>query len=471
VTPAEAPLANGIYVSPTGDDSAAGSMDAPLRSIEAGAGRLAPGLVLVLLDGTWRLSGNVVVRVSGTADEWVEIRGARGATPTLDASGVDIPWGSSYPWVQGALQIEGSSYLRLRNVHVSTSHMAGINVVASHDIDIVNCSSRRSFASGLSAWQGVERLRVLGNTVIGANDMGLSVRPFDGSEAPHEAISIAGPRAFEVAWNEVADNVKEGIDVKETAAHGVVHHNHVHRNGRQGLYVDGWFGVLEDIELHDNVVHENETGVAVSSEDGPMTRDIRIHHNLFFDNRGPGLYFSRWGADNPRADIAVFNNTFYRNGYGRSANGDPSYWLTGGAYLHSTNLHNVAIRDNIFALDRPFEIGYSGDYGGAGPGRQVDIDRNLIHDTNTTEFPFHMATWADDWVWPTTGSHVVTGDPLFVNPAGQDFRPGAGSPALDAGDPGGTDPDGSRLDLGALPAGASPSELWWVQGFPPQIEP
>lgn len=327
-----------------------------------------------------------------------------------------------------------------------------------------------SDASGIDPRsRGCDARRVC--TVTGANQTGLSFGPFDGSEAPHEAISIAGARSFEVAWNEVTDNVKEGIDVKETAAHGVVHHNRVHGNGRQGLYVDGWFGVLEDVELHHNVVYRNETGVAISSEDGPATRDIRVHHNLFFEHRGPGLYFSRWGADNPRADIQVFNNTFYRNGYGRSPDGDPTYWLTGGAYLHSTHISDVVIRDNIFALDKPFEIGYSGDYGTQGPGRQVRIEGNLIHDINTTEFPFHMATWADDWVWPTTGRDAVTGDPLFVDPAGQDFRPGPGSPAIDAGHPSGTDPDGSGLDLGALSAGASPSEMWWTQGFPPAIEP
>ena len=127
-------------------------------------------------------------------------------------------------------------------------------------------------------------LRVLGNTVTGANDMALSFRPFTGSEAPHEAISIAGAQRLRGGLERGRRrNKKEGIDVKETAAHGVVHHNHCHDNDRQGLYVDGWFGVLEDVELRDNVVHDNEVGIAVSSEDGPATRDVRIHHNLVFE--------------------------------------------------------------------------------------------------------------------------------------------------------------------------------------------
>jgi hypothetical protein len=453
--PAEAPLANGIYVSPNGSDSNPGTQSQPLQSIEAGVARLRPGLVLVLLDGTWKLAGPIVIRQQGAADAWVEVRGARGATPTLDASGVDIPWASSYPWVQGAVQVEGSAYVRVRNVHVKGSRLAGFNVAASRHVEIVNCSSRGSFASGISAWQGTEEVRVLGNTVTGANDMSLSFRPFTGSEAPHEAISIAGTRGFEVAWNEVAANRKEAIDVKETSAHGSVHHNHCWNNDRQGLYVDGWFGVLEDVELRENVVHGNEVGIAISTEDGPVTRDVRVHHNLVFENRGPGLYFSRWGKDNPRQEIAVYNNTFHRNGYGRSAAGDPSYWLIGGLYLHSTNLRGVSVRDNVLSLDKPFEIGYSQDWGPGGPGRGVAIEGNVVHDTNTTVFPFYMATWAKDHVLSTAGTGAILADPQFVDAASQDFRPRPGSPAA---------------GKGALEPGGAPNQ-WWKAGFPPEIQP
>jgi hypothetical protein len=450
--PAEPPLANGIYVSPGGADSNPGTPSQPLRSLEAGLARLQPGLVLVLLDGTYKLTGPIVVRKQGAPDAWVEIRGARGTTPVLDASAVDIPWAAAYPWVQGAVQIEGSAYVRVRNVHVRTSHLAGFNVASSHRVEILNCSSRGSFASGISAWQGVSDLRVLGNTVTGANDMALSFRPFTGSEAPHEAISIAGVVRFEVAWNDVGTNKKEGIDVKETAAHGVVHHNWAHQNDRQGIYVDGWFGLLEDVEIRENVVNDNETGIAISSEDGPATRDVRVHHNLVFNNRGPGCYFSRWGKDNPREAIAVSNNTFYRNGYGRSSAGDPSYWLLGGLYIHSTNLRGVSVRDNVFAQDKPFEIGYSQDWGG-GLSRGVSIEGNLVHDTNTTAFPFYLGTWAKDWVLSTTGDSAVLADPQFMDPAAQDFRPRPGSPAA---------------GKGALEPGSSPNQ-WWKSGYPPEV--
>ena len=99
------------------------------------------------------------------------------------------------------------------------------------------------------------------------------------------AISVAGSHHFEVAWNHVYNGQKEGIDVKETAAFGTVHHNYVHDCKRQGLYIDGWFGKLEQLEMNENVVHNCEAGIALSSEDGPNTKNLRIHHNLVY-NKG-----------------------------------------------------------------------------------------------------------------------------------------------------------------------------------------
>jgi hypothetical protein len=49
----------------------------------------------------------------------------------------------------------------------------------------------------------------------------------------------------------------------------------------------------------------------------------------------------------------------------------------------------------------------------------------------------------------------LSADPLFVSfvpsgdPLGFDLQPGAGSPLIDSGPPGQTDPDGSTADMGA----------------------
>ena len=51
----------------------------------------------------------------------------------------------------------------------------------------------------------------------------------------------------------------------------------------------------------------------------------------------------------------------------------------------------------------------------------------------------------------TTGEHVLDDDPVFEDPAGDDFRLSEGSPCIDAGDPAAEpDPDGTALDVGAF---------------------
>jgi parallel beta-helix repeat protein len=471
--PGTAAAARETFVSITGDDANTGTAEKPWRSIPHGVSLLNPGDTLTVRRGTYEVTDLIRISRKGNANQWFTIRGESGQAVAIDGMKADFSSGSQYPYNNGILQVENSSYVRIRNLVIRNSHRAGINIQDSDHIDVVNCTVRNSLCPGIAAWQGCTAIRILGNTVINANDPAMSWTPFTGSEAPHEAISMAGPSFFEVAWNRVRDCKKEGIDIKETSAHGKVHHNLVQDCARQGLYIDGWFGVLEDIELSANVVRECEAGIAISSEDGPDTKDLNIHHNLVYNNRATGLFFSRWGADNPRENIRVFNNTFVRNGWGPNFSGDPQYWLSGGCYLYSTNLRDLEIRNNLFDRNKPFEIGYSERYGSDGLSQQnIRIEYNLIFDINTVPIPFHMATWAKDWVTTTKGENAVQGDPLFTNPEAGDFTLRPGSPAVDAGDPGEAylDPDGTRNDIGAFPLGTTAADFWWVSGFPPEMD-
>ena len=269
-----------IFVSPKGKDSNPGTRGKPLRSIQKAVLKLSAGKTVTLLPGTYELAEIVVLSVKGSSDEWITFRGEKRDEVILEGKNVNIPNSREYPGNNGLIQVENAEYVRIQNIHVRNSHRSGINIQESKNIDVINCISENSLSPGIAAWQRCEYIRVLGNTVINANDMKMSWTPYRGSEAPHEAISMAGPHHFEVAWNHVYNCKKEGIDVKETASFGKVHHNYIHDLARQGLYIDGWFGQLEDIEMFENVVHGCEAGIAVSSEEGPNTKNLRIHHNL-----------------------------------------------------------------------------------------------------------------------------------------------------------------------------------------------
>ena len=462
-----------FYVSPNGNDSYPGTKEKPFRSIQTAVNKLTAGQTLILVSGTFNLKNSVTISKKGNEDAWITIRGEKNATVILDGIHYNIGNTGSYPGNKGLVQIENAEYVRVENIYVRNSHRAGINIQESKNIDIINCISENSLSPGIAAWQRCEYIRVLGNTVINANDMEMSWTPYKGSEAPHEAISMAGPHHFEVAYNHVYNCKKEGIDVKETASFGKVHHNYIHDCARQGLYIDGWFGQLQDIEMFDNVVHGCEAGIAVSSEDGPNTKNLKIHHNLVYNNRATGIFFSRWGADNPRENVEVYNNTFYQNGWGTNFSGDPQYWLSGGCYFYSTNLENVKIRNNIFSKNFPFEIGRTSLLTASMlKAKEIIIDYNLIQDINTTHFPIYLETWLKDSVFSISGTNTIKEDPLFENPEKGDFRLKKNSPAINSGHPAAefNDRDGTRNDIGAFPAGTLEEDFWWKKSFPPVID-
>lgn len=75
------------------------------------------------------------------------------------------------------------------------------------------------------------------------------------------------------------------------------------------------------------------------------------------------------------------------------------------------------------------------------------------------EFVAPTVTYSDIQGLPFAGPGNLNVDPLFLSVSSNDLRLAAGSPCIDAGDPALSDPDGSRLDMGAWPyePGACPA--------------
>ena len=422
--------------------------------------------------GHYSLPGQVRPRNSGRSGAWITFVGYPGEEPILDAQTVPRASFAHGGLNDGAFQIENIAYVRVANLTVTNSPDAGFTVRDSHHIDLINNSTIGTSSSGIAVWdtnhddKGTEHIRILGNTITRATIWDLAPPGVQRrSEPPHEALSVGGAVDFEVAYNHVYDSDKEGIDIKETSRHGKVHHNLVQNVARQGIYVDAWFGGISDVEIFSNVVHDcHGAGLVLSAENGTFVERINIHNNLIFDNDGSGLFFSRWGADHQRKDIQVSENVFFHNGYGAPHAGQTYYWLTGGLYLLSTNLNNLSIENNIFSDNKGFQIAYSDLYlkGGrtwqmAKKSQQIKVDSNLIDGPNTVDIPIESGGEPADRlnIYAANGDHPIFGDPLFRDPADEDFSLRRGSPAADL-----------AAEVNTV---SSPSGLWWKSDFPPRL--
>ena len=461
------------FVAVNGSNDGPGTADRPWATINYAAERAEAGDTIVVRGGHYALSAQVRPRNSGRSKAWITFLGYPDEHPILDAQMVERPSSAPIGFNNGAFQIEGVSYIRVANLTIVNSHDAGFTVRDSSNIDLINNSTKATFSSGIAVWdtnhegKSTQHIRIIGNTITRANTWDMAPRDIPKQVAPpQEGLSIAGAINFEVAYNHVYDSDR-GIDIKETSKHGKVHHNLVDGIRSIGIYVDAWFGEIRDIEFFSNVVHGcREAGVALAVEEGKSVEDIKIYNNLIFNNDGSGLLFPRWGANSVRQNIKILNNVVYRNGYGAPKDGQTYYWITGGLYLYSVNLHGVLIKNNIFSGNRGFQIGYSELYVKDGQTWQesareknLRIVGNLIDGANQVESPIKSGGDLPDRVdiYATNGDRPIFGNPLFKNPAAQNFTLRRGSPAVRRG-----------ATVGAHRS-ESISQMWWTRDFPPRL--
>ena len=397
------------FVSPSGNDGSAGTMDSPWKTLENSVNKLSAGDILYIRGGEYVLTQAVLCQRSGTQNNPIVYAAFENEKPVIDAGNINFYLErEKYPFGHetGAIFIYQAEHIQIIGVHMKNSHGHGIAVRDSNNIIIDGCTTENTFCCGISLWDTkstktvCHHNKVINNTVIKATTWDMLPEGMKkGNEPPHEAISIAGACDFEVAYNHVYNCDKEGIDVKEVSHHGSVHHNHVHHVDRQGLYADAWFGPLTDVDFHNNIVHDCKgAGIVIAVEQGECVSDVRIYNNSVYDNWGTGILFGIFGADHIRYRIDVFNNIVKRNGYGNPEIDyrDEYFWITGGLCLLSAQLTDCRIYNNIFDDNKGFDIGYSSRYCENGQDikmvlseKRIKIFDNLVieNDSPSPQYP------------------------------------------------------------------------------------
>ncbi|MDI6618110.1 MAG: right-handed parallel beta-helix repeat-containing protein [Clostridiales bacterium] len=418
------------YVALSGSDLNSGSLESPWATIKHAASVLKAGDTLYIREGVYNISEPIMPKNSGTEEEIITYSAYFNEKVVIDAYAINFYKEEEEKYLAastGAIHIENLKYICIRNLKVINSHGQGIAIRDSSYIQVNNCTTENTFACGISIWDTDSTAthscynQITGNTVIKANTWNMIPEGMKrGPEPPHEAISIAGASYFEVSFNHVYNCDKEGIDVKEVSRHGRVHHNYVHDLDRQGLYVDAWFGVLEDVELYENVVTNcHGAGIALSAEGGPMIKNIKIYNNLVYNNHGTGILFGTWGDNALRKNISIYNNILVHNGHGTPEKGMEYFWITGGLCMLSGNLEDVKIYNNIFSDNSGFQIGYSAAFLKEGKNidailenKRIFIKSNIINDKNETRYPIYSG-WQGNYtyLYNIKGSNYSEKDP------------------------------------------------------------
>ena len=419
------------FVSLNGDDSATGSIAEPFLNITKASDAAQAGDTITIRGGNYLLEKIFRPSRGGESGKWIVYRSMPGEKAVFDGQKIltadDIAYSRNMVGVPlfsrttvGVMQIEKVSYVKFENIGVINSRGAGFIIRGpSTQLILDGCTADRTYNSGIGLWYA-DSIKVFRCEVTHANDIDYRNEEVPKpNEASHEAISICGARFFEVAYNHVHHCYKEGIDCKEVSCHGVIHHNLVHDVPRQAYYVDAWFGLLEDVELHDNIAYDSFWGFAISVEGKDSeVRNIRFHHNVIYNMRAAGVLFGLWGDNNLRSDIHIYNNTFYKCGTPRIYSGG-----VGSFDILSKNFRDVYIYRNICDKGWDYEMGFSfepGEVAQAIRERNFNASDNLFEaaknrPSRTGQFDYHV------YEYLPPGN--VIGAPLYRNERQYDLTP------------------------------------------------
>jgi hypothetical protein len=405
---AAAPLRT-FYVDPAGNDSAAGSITSPWRTLQKAANTVRAGDLVIVHAGHY---AGLYLTTSGTATDPITFRADPGAI-------VD----TQNPTTADGINLEGASWIVIENFTVTGVPRAGIRSVTNHNVTIRgntgDMNGRWGILTGFSD-----------DLLIENNTMTRSV-------------------------------AEHGIYVGNSGDRPVIRRNVVWGNNANGIHMNGDLsqggdGIISGAIVEDNIVHDN--GVAGGSGincDGVQSSIIR--NNLLYNNHASGISLYQIDGGQPSRSNQVLNNTIVMAADAR--------WAIN---IQDASTGNV-VRNNILYNQQSFRgsIAISADsLPGFVSDTNVIMDRFSMDggDTRITLAAWRSATGQD------AHSLIATPTTLFASFAGNDYHLSATSPARDAGGTianvtddleGSSRPQGSAFDIGAyeFPASTAPVTL------------
>ncbi len=343
-----APLHATTYVvSSAGDDLAAGTPEAPWRTIGRAANAVVPGDLVEVRGGTY--AERVTFTRSGTAAAPIIFRSSPGETPVIDGSALTVAAGWFPLFTLTNLSHVTIQGFELTGLRTNAGGRVPIGILVSgsgtgvklldnhiHDLGTTYPGSSGGDAHGIAVY-GNATTPISGAVIRGNHLQKLSL----GSS---EALVLNGNvTGFLVENNRIHDCNNIAIDTighegtcadaaQDAARDGITRANTVYgitsygnpaygnNYSAGGIYVDGG----RDILVEQNTVSTCDIGIELASEHaGQSTSRVHIRNNLLHRNRIGGIFLG--GYDTRRGsteDCRIEHNTLFENDTRQDGNGE-----------------------------------------------------------------------------------------------------------------------------------------------------
>ena len=259
-----------LVASPSGSDSATGTLSAPFQTAQKLARSLAPGETGCLEAGTY--NENVTFRTGGTAAAPITLASYPGQTATI-VGRIYVAEGADYTTLTG-LDLDGANPGLLESPTIDANH-----VTFSYD-DVTNDHTGICFGIGSATWGWATDTLITHDRV---HDCG----QLPATNLQH-AFYIGGATDTTIEWSLIYANADRGIQLYPEALGTTVDHNIIDDNG-EGILISGAEGVASsDTNVYDNIISNANQRHDVESywpAGNPIGVGNTVHDNCLWGGR------------------------------------------------------------------------------------------------------------------------------------------------------------------------------------------
>ncbi len=211
----------------------------------------------------------------------------------------------------------------------------------------------------------------------------------------------------EISNNQITNNQERGIALVDSSQAITISDNQITGNQVDGIIL---FDSSQATISNNQITGNNSRGIELQKN-----AQATISDNQITGNQGGGIILFE------STQATINNNTVFKNGYRGIGCGDSSRCKV---------VNNISVGNTTVGIS------------GASRENFEKLEYNLSFDNKG-------GNYNDFWTPEELNQkHLLSADPLFVNPDGGDFHLKPGSPAINSGDPSVKDPDGSPADMG-----------------------